>query len=94
MVLIFYGSSGRLTFYSEQSMVIRFNEQPEPATADIFFRSVSPIITTVILSNKRIRRMGRPKAKRLFGKHARLSRWGYLVEVVKDSGAWVASAPA
>jgi type IV pilus assembly protein PilA len=33
-VPIFYGSSGRLTFYSDQSMVIRYNERPEPATAN------------------------------------------------------------
>jgi type IV pilus assembly protein PilA len=29
----FYGSSGKRSFYSDQSMVVRINEGPEPATA-------------------------------------------------------------
>ena len=32
-VPIFYGTSGRRSFYSDQSMLIRYNERPEPATA-------------------------------------------------------------
>ena len=33
-VPIIYGSSGRRAFYSDQTLVIRINDGPEPATAD------------------------------------------------------------